>query len=232
MRSTLLCFLAALVALTSSSACGSCGPDPAARGSASAAWSITVAGQAVTCAHVGAASVSLVVHSRASGDDTVSSFACTDAEGSTPPVPAGVYDATLALHAADGATLATAPMQAAVTIAAEQVTALRPAVFPVSERGKLVLSFVALTASANCTPADQGGAGLTGFTIDFEHAADGCAPVTFTRARGTATLGTYTIIVPISGAFIALFAVEQLVNGWRRGFAGPEDADIVVPVVT
>ena len=38
-------------------------------------------------------------------------------------------------------------------------------------------------------------------------------------------LGTYTIIVPISGALIALFAVEQAVNGWRHGFAGPEDLD-------
>ena len=52
------------------------------------------------------------------------------------------------------------------------------------------------------------------------------------RAPSLIPLGTYTIIVPVSGAFIALFAVEQLVNGWRRGFAGPEDADIVVPVVT
>ena len=38
-------------------------------------------------------------------------------------------------------------------------------------------------------------------------------------------LGTYTIIVPASGALIALFAVEQAVNGWRHGFAGPEDRD-------
>jgi TRAP-type C4-dicarboxylate transport system permease small subunit len=38
-------------------------------------------------------------------------------------------------------------------------------------------------------------------------------------------LGTYTIIVPVSGALIALFAVEQTVNGWRHGFAGPEDLD-------
>lgn len=36
-------------------------------------------------------------------------------------------------------------------------------------------------------------------------------------------LGVYTAIVPCSGALIALFAVEQLVNGWRHGFAGPED---------
>jgi TRAP-type C4-dicarboxylate transport system permease small subunit len=38
-------------------------------------------------------------------------------------------------------------------------------------------------------------------------------------------LGTYTIIVPISGALISLFAVEQMVNGWQHGFAGPEDRD-------
>jgi TRAP-type transport system small permease protein len=38
-------------------------------------------------------------------------------------------------------------------------------------------------------------------------------------------LGVYTIAVPVSGALIALFAVEQLVNGWRRGFEGPEDRD-------
>ncbi len=37
-------------------------------------------------------------------------------------------------------------------------------------------------------------------------------------------LGTYTAVVPVSGALIALFAVEQLVNGLRHGFAGPEEA--------
>ena len=52
------------------------------------------------------------------------------------------------------------------------------------------------------------------------------------RAPSLIPLGTYTIIVPVSGVFIALFATEQLVNGWRRGFAGPEDKDVVVPVLT
>ena len=33
----------------------------------------------------------------------------------------------------------------------------------------------------------------------------------------------YTASVPLSGALIALFAIEQLVNGWRNGFEGPED---------
>jgi TRAP-type C4-dicarboxylate transport system permease small subunit len=30
--------------------------------------------------------------------------------------------------------------------------------------------------------------------------------------------------IPLSGALIALFTVEQLVNGWRHGFASPEPA--------
>jgi len=40
-------------------------------------------------------------------------------------------------------------------------------------------------------------------------------------------LTVYTGIVPIAGVLIALFAVEQLVNGWRHGFEGPEDRDDV-----
>jgi TRAP-type C4-dicarboxylate transport system permease small subunit len=43
-------------------------------------------------------------------------------------------------------------------------------------------------------------------------------------------LGTYTIIVPLAGALIGLFAVEQLVNGWRHGFEGPEDDELAAPV--
>jgi TRAP-type C4-dicarboxylate transport system permease small subunit len=33
----------------------------------------------------------------------------------------------------------------------------------------------------------------------------------------------YTAIVPISGALIALFVIEQIVNGLKNGFEGPED---------
>ena len=38
-------------------------------------------------------------------------------------------------------------------------------------------------------------------------------------------LTVYTAIVPISGVLVALFSVEQLVNGWKNGYAGPEDKD-------
>jgi TRAP-type C4-dicarboxylate transport system permease small subunit len=38
-------------------------------------------------------------------------------------------------------------------------------------------------------------------------------------------LTAYTAIVPVAGVLIALFTVEQLVNGWMHGFEGPEDTD-------
>ena len=44
-------------------------------------------------------------------------------------------------------------------------------------------------------------------------------------------LTVYTAIVPISGVLVALFMIEQLVNGWKHGFEGPEDReDVVEPI--
>jgi TRAP-type C4-dicarboxylate transport system permease small subunit len=45
------------------------------------------------------------------------------------------------------------------------------------------------------------------------------------RAPSLIPLATYTASVPIAGALIVLFSIEQIVNGWRHGFEGPEDAD-------
>jgi TRAP-type transport system small permease protein len=39
-------------------------------------------------------------------------------------------------------------------------------------------------------------------------------------------LTVYTASVPISGALIALFCLEQIINGWKRGYEGPEDTEI------
>jgi len=43
-------------------------------------------------------------------------------------------------------------------------------------------------------------------------------------------LTVYTAIVPMAGVLIFLFTLEQLVNGWKHGFEGPEDADNVPSV--
>jgi TRAP-type C4-dicarboxylate transport system permease small subunit len=38
-------------------------------------------------------------------------------------------------------------------------------------------------------------------------------------------LTVYTAIVPVSGLLVALFSIEQLINGWKNGYPGPEDKD-------
>ncbi|MSP89673.1 MAG: TRAP transporter small permease [Alphaproteobacteria bacterium] len=45
-------------------------------------------------------------------------------------------------------------------------------------------------------------------------------------------LTVYTGVVPIAGALIMLFSLEQIVNGWKNGFEGPEDHEFrTEPVV-
>ena len=41
----------------------------------------------------------------------------------------------------------------------------------------------------------------------------------------------YTGIVPFAGVLIFLFTIEQLVNGWKHGFEGPEDRDDAMEAV-
>src|SRR5437773_3065162 len=41
------------------------------------------------------------------------------------------------------------------------------------------------------------------------------------RAPSLIPLATYTASVPIAGALIVLFSLEQIINGWRHGFEGP-----------
>src|SRR6516164_3599198 len=45
------------------------------------------------------------------------------------------------------------------------------------------------------------------------------------RAPSLIPLSTYTASVPVAGALIVLFCIEQLVNGWLYSFEGPEDVD-------
>ena len=44
------------------------------------------------------------------------------------------------------------------------------------------------------------------------------------RMPSMTPLASLYIAVPICGALVALFTIEQLVNGWRHGFADPKDA--------
>jgi TRAP-type C4-dicarboxylate transport system permease small subunit len=45
------------------------------------------------------------------------------------------------------------------------------------------------------------------------------------RMPSLVPLAVYTAIVPVAGVLVALFAVEQLINGWKHGYEGVEDRD-------
>jgi TRAP-type C4-dicarboxylate transport system permease small subunit len=46
------------------------------------------------------------------------------------------------------------------------------------------------------------------------------------RMPSLTPLASYYAAIPLSGVFIVLFTIEQLVNGWRNGFERPADAAI------
>ncbi len=47
------------------------------------------------------------------------------------------------------------------------------------------------------------------------------------RMPSLVPLAVYTGIVPVAALLVVLFTLEQLINGWKNGFEGPEDDDNV-----
>jgi TRAP-type C4-dicarboxylate transport system permease small subunit len=45
------------------------------------------------------------------------------------------------------------------------------------------------------------------------------------RMPSMTPLATFYAAIPLCGALVALFTIEQIVNGWRHGFDGPSDID-------
>lgn len=194
MTSKLIRSIAIALTLMNAAGCRKSPPDPQPEphGAVSVAWSITVAGQLITCARVGAAQVSLVLHSRA-GSDSTFSFACAANHGAATRIIAGPYDATLRLHASDGALITTATSPAPVIVNADEVTTIPPVTFTTGVRGRLALSIATLGTDSNCTDRGHGGAGTTGNIITLIRADGGCSPATFIRSRGNTKLGEYTV---------------------------------------
>jgi TRAP-type C4-dicarboxylate transport system permease small subunit len=45
------------------------------------------------------------------------------------------------------------------------------------------------------------------------------------RMPSMTPLATFYAAIPLCGVLVALFTIEQIVNGWRNGFDGPSDID-------
>ena len=52
------------------------------------------------------------------------------------------------------------------------------------------------------------------------------------RMPSMTPLSSYYAAIPLSGALIALFMIEQLLNGWRNGFEGDRGEDPALKQVT
>ena len=50
------------------------------------------------------------------------------------------------------------------------------------------------------------------------------------RMPSMTPIASLYVAIPISGALIALFTIEQLVNGCRKGFDHPEPIEVPLPI--
>lgn len=164
------------------------------QGAASISWSIAGSGgRHQPCAAVGAASVSLLLHPR-SGADAITSFPCTDGQGTTHLITGGAYEATLTLRSDTGAVIAAGPTQT-VTLDGNQTIPLTPVVFTVSPTGRISLTMTTLDTRSNCGAPASGGAGLTDTALRLERTdSQKCAPAILLRTRGDGTTnGAYSL---------------------------------------
>lgn len=200
------CALAALA----TAACGTCSSDAPARSSISFTWSlIDTNGRSVTCDGVAAAFVSLTSRSRTTGESVGALFPCAENTG-TQLVALGLHDVSIALHATDGTTLATVPDRTVIVTAEAPAPVFAPIVVTFIVNASLDLSWGAALSVANCTPTDQGGAGITSFTLSMERSQGGCAAVTFLRKRGEIVTGTYPVNCSAPQAASCLETDERL----------------------
>lgn len=197
-RRLFLAGLAVLAALGSAGCDGGNFPDAAvpdapALGRVSLAWSLTdLAGQPVTCDQVGGKTVALELRNQAGVSGVAASFSCGNSPSETQDLVAGTYNVSFRLNGNDG-TIATAPDQIGVIVAAGPTTVLAPITFAIDAQGGLVLSFAAPPRSSNCKLPAMDGANITGTSLTLVDARGSCAPVTFTRSRGSTPIGTYTV---------------------------------------
>jgi hypothetical protein len=167
-------------------------PDAPLPGAVSLAWSITdLNGAPVSCDQVGATTVFLQLRGQNSASGVAVSLSCNTGSGISQAVAPDTYHVSFELHSGS-LTLATAPDQNTVVVRSGAPTALAPVSFQVDAVGNLVFSLAAPPQPSNCKPPGMG-AGITATTLTLVHTGDGCAPVTFTRSRGTTVLGTYTV---------------------------------------
>ncbi len=180
--------------------------DAAVPGQLSLTWAITHLGAPLTCAQVDAAAVTIQILPVGAAFGVVDSVSCTSGSGMSRPLAPGTYDVRITLDGAAGR-LDGPETRLGVVIAPGQTVALAPIGFDVDPHGDLVFR-IATPTNGNCTPAAQGGAGITAMTIAMRDAAGVCVPTTFVIAAGASQpAGTY--VSDCAGASHGCIATDQ-----------------------
>ncbi|MDQ3367604.1 MAG: hypothetical protein M3680_19455 [Myxococcota bacterium] len=176
-----------VVLATAAFACGGGGgfPDagvadgPVPGGTFSLDWALTDAqGAPISCDRVGGVTVTALLRNRAVQGGTTEVFSCGTGMGTTPLVPAGLYDIRFELNGVTGL-VATATEQLGVVISSGQDTTLAPVTFEINAIGGLDLLVDSLATGGNCAGVASSGAGITAMTITLQHVLGGaCEPAT------------------------------------------------------
>jgi hypothetical protein len=168
-------------------------PDAPASGTFSLAWTVTDPGGApIACDQIGANTVALTLQSLDRVFGLAESFSCANSPSTSPPIPVGAYTVDIELHGA-GLDPVVSPRQNRITINQNQTTALQAVTFAVQATGMLALKIATPAPFTSSCGAAPGGAAITGETITVQNDAGTCLPITFTRMKGGAPNGTYTV---------------------------------------
>jgi len=167
--------------------------DSSVPGTVTLAWSLTdPSGNPITCAQIGASTISLQLQGHRTAGVPVS-LSCDLSPATSQMLAPDTYDISIELHGS-GLTAVTAPDQNNVVVQPGRDTPLAPVVFKVDPNGALVVALQAvpqITSNCGDPPA---GAGITATTITLQHDANGpCEPITFTHTKGATVLDPYKI---------------------------------------
>jgi len=164
-------------------------------GTLSLSWTIADQGVPLTCTQVGASIISLTIVPDGQVFATTDVLTCASMQGTSRALPPGIYDVSATLG--DVATPAIEFEDVVVT--SGQDTPIGEAAFEVQAVGGFAFQIVA-GGQGNCTPPDQGGAGITAMELELEAVGGGCVPTTFDIAAGASLPATsFTSTCPAAG---------------------------------
>jgi len=190
--------------------------DAAIPGQLALSWTLAHAAAPLTCADVGASTVTVDIVHDGDAFGVVDTFACGAAMGTSRMLAPGLYQLKLSVSGTGGTLDGPEPVRD-ITVPPGGVGTVPPVAFDVDPTGGLKFRVTTPPAGGNCAAA-PGGAGITAMRIELRDGAGACQPALFTIAAG-ATLPAGTYASDCTGSTYGCIAADQDVSitGLRAG---------------